>query len=207
MAVIAVIEKEPSEILSWNQQSLRKMMRVFKYHLLIVWIEDNDLIETQSFLPHLVEHLTAAHKEYFAIVIHSFEAIPSEDFFGISYVVGEHNVPFAVGGSVHEQLGDAVQWFLGHPSVEVALVRVRHIDQKSSLSRLGNPCPVVELLNCAPIVFVVFFVFKVLHISFDLLECFEFFTVIALLTRENKFGSWTVLPGVLVAYRFCLRRK
>lgn len=154
------------------------MMGILKNHLIIIWVIHNNLVETQSLLPHLIKDLTAAHKVNLSIIIHSLEPISSENFLCVPDVVWKHNVPLAIGCSIHSKLCDTVQWLLSYTSIQIALISMRHVDKKSSFSSLGHPSAVIELLDCAPIMPIVLFVFKLFYVSFDLLKCFKLLSIV-----------------------------
>lgn len=73
--------------------------------------------------------MASTNKVDLSIIINSFEAISTQNLFGISDVAWKDNVPFAVGGAVDSKFSDTVQGLLGNTTVQVALVGVGYVDQ------------------------------------------------------------------------------
>ena len=121
--------------------------------------------------------MASTHEVYLAVVVNTLESIPSQDLLGISDVVWEHDVPLAVGRAVDIQLRYTVEGLLRHSTVEVTMIRVGHIDQKRTLSRLRHPSSILKLLDRNPVAPTLSFIFKIFNISFDLLKSLELFSI------------------------------
>ena len=121
-----------------------------------VGVENDDFVDTHSFSHDFVERLAPKEAVDLAIVEGALESEPAFDFLLRLMLIklGFHNLPSAVDASMHSQLGNASEWFLGHSSEEEELVGVRHVHQDRTFSGLRYPSPVLKLGTLEHIPFV-----------------------------------------------------
>lgn len=96
MAIVSVVDEKGSVVLPRAHVSLRDVMRNLHCHIVIEWMENYDLIQSQSLFSHFVKHLTTKEKEYLLVVILSFESISPENFISLIIKLWEDNVPLAI---------------------------------------------------------------------------------------------------------------